>query len=315
MAKKNKKQKDIVDSIDETTEKVHADTNPDKYKYVINNAKARRAAKYRNVVVITAICVVVVLIIAAIVFGAYTMVQVNSFKVFVDTEGNQILSLSTDKNFSPPNDGSQILNVSGPEHMDNTTLASGLSQVDTPTIEDRLETIINTDGFECDDNDSFIASTFYLKNVTSEQQMFTEKLVLKEVSQNIDAALRVMLIRNNEIHVYGKYDIDEQTGEKIPVKVVPLPNETVYPKLSIKEYTLDGSTVYRLEKSDKKEMWYAEDFYNSSDIFNNENITLQPSESIRYTFIIWLEGWDKDCTDDKLYGTIKMDLSFIQQEK
>ena len=322
--KKNKGADDILENnINKSTDKTivkHADTNPDKYQYIVNNTKARRATKYRNVVIVTAIVVVIVLIISAIIFGAYTMIQVNSFKVFVDTEGNQILSLSTDKNFVPPNDGSQILNVSGPENMDNTTLASGKSQTDTPTIEDRLETILNTDGFECDSNDSFIASTFYLKNITTETQSFTEQLALKEVSQDIDSALRVMLVRNNDIIVYGKYDINEETGEKIPVRVVPLPNNEIYPAITIEEKTTtDGLPIYKISQPNSNDAetndWYTEDFYNTSDIFHNENITLEPGEVIRYSFVVWLEGWDKDCIDDKLYGTIRMDLSFIQQEQ
>ena len=36
----------------------------------------------------------------------------------------------------------------------------------------------------------------------------------------------------------------------------------------------------------------------------------QPEDKVKYTIVIWVEGWDMDCTDERLQDRIKMKLDF-----
>lgn len=269
------------------------------YTYVIKNRKARRETKHRKAVTITAIILLILLAISGIIYGAITAVELNSFKVFVDSSGNKVLSLAEHSDF---NNASEVLEITGPGTMDNTTLASGMNQVDSVSIEDKLLSIITGDGTQCTDEDSFIAASFYLKNTTNEVQNYSEFLRIKSVTKNIDAAVRVMLVREFDIFVYAKPKADGSNE-----KVVPLEKNDYY-RIVVTE---DAEGNKKLDTIND-EIWYAENFYDDDYIFYNTGLTLQPGEIRKYSILLWIEGWDADCTDDKLHGTVALDFGFEQ---
>jgi hypothetical protein len=279
--------------------KIASKSSNAKYEYVLKNKKSRNEVKHKKLITVIAIILVVILLGVGLFYGMYTFVKINSFKVFIDSSGSKVLSLSTDRSFSF---GSEILEINGPGTMDNTTLASGENLVSSPAIEDRLPTIVTSDGFECSDTDRFIASTFYLKNTTGIDQSYCEVLSLRNTSNSVETAMRVMLIRDYEILVYATNNDGELE------KVVPL--STPYTEFIIEENTDESVTLEHIGE----EAWLANDFYSDEYVFYNEGLTLTSDQIIKYSIIIWLEGWDEDCTDDKLSGIIQMDFAFSQNE-
>lgn len=287
----------IVEKIPKTDDAKSSRLPKTKYDYILKNKKSRNETKHKKLITIFSIVLILVLVSVGVFYGMYTAIKVNSFKVFIDSSGSKVLSLSSDREFSF---GSEILEINGPGTMDNTTLASGMNLVTSPAIEDRLATIVTSDGFECSSTDRFIASTFYLKNTTGSDQIYAEQLNLRNASNNVDTAMRVMLIRNYDIMVYAK------SNNGVLEQVVPL--STPYTELLIQEN--EDATVNILHTGE--DAWIAEDFYSSEYIFFNDNLTIASDETVRYSIIIWLEGWDPDCTDDKLNGIIQMDFAFSQ---
>lgn len=274
------------------------DSSNTKYEYILKNKKSRKEVKHKKFITIVSFVIIFLLLGIGLFYGMYTAIKVNSFKVFIDSSGSKVLSLSSDREFSF---GSEVLQIKGPGTMDNTTLALGMNLVTSPTIEERLATIVTSDGFEAGATDRFIASTFYLKNTTANVQTYVEELNLRNASNRVETAMRVMLIRNHKIMVYAK------ANNGVPEQVVPL--STPYTELFIEEN--EDGTVNILHKGE--EAWIAEDFHNDDYIFYNENLNIQPGEIIKYSIVIWLEGWDPDCTDDKLKGIIQMDFAFSQR--
>lgn len=272
-----------------------------KYDYILKNKKSRFETKHKRLITVFSVLMVCVLLGVGLFYGMYTAIKVNSFKVFIDSSGSKVLSLSAEREFAS---GSEILEITGPSHMDNTTLAEGMSLVTSPSIEERLISIVTTDGFICADNDRFVASTFYLKNTTGNNQMYTEQLRIRNVTNHIDSAMRVMLIRNYEIMVYAlpRMGLDGLQSEQ----VVPLTNP--YTKLQI---VPENGGVRLIHVGE--EAWMAEDFYSDEYVFNNTDLTIDGGGTVKYSIIIWLEGWDLDCTDDKIKGIIQMDFAFVQQ--
>lgn len=314
-----KKKKDSVSSenaLNESVEaKKHASTQNADYKYIIQNQKVRRHVKHRKIVSVVGIVLLVSLAGVGLFYGAYQAVEINSFKVFVDSSGSKVLSLSANSTFAY---GTEQLEIGGPDVMDNTTLASKKNLINATPIQDRLAEILEQDSFQCSKSDKFIAATFYLRNVTAATQLYNEVLNLRNSTLNIETAVRVMLIRkrennpNFEVMVYAKYDLDAD-GNPIPEKVVPL-EKSNYGKLEMTAVSVDGAEDKVVITQTGEEAWYAEDFFSSEYIFYNQAFELAPHETIKYGIIIWLEGWDKDCVDDKLAGTIRMDFAFEQKK-
>lgn len=331
-----KKKKDNIRNENEeskdVTEKASVSSKNSDYKYVIENQKVRRQAKHRKVVSVAGVVLLIAIAAVGIFYGAYTAVEINSFKVFIDSSGSKVLSLSSNSTFTY---GTEQLEIGGPDIMDNTTLASGKGKnlINATPIQDRLAEILEMESFNSAKTDKFIAATFYLKNVTNNAQQYNEVMNLRSSTLNLETAVRVMLIRKRasedyyEVEVYAKYDINDKYEPKyaedgvtlinedeklIPEPVVPL-QKSIYGKLSMKT-VIDGDGKERVEISQNNdEAWIATDFFSNEHIFYNKGFDLAPLETIKYGIIIWLEGWDKDCVDDKLGGTIRMDFAFEQK--
>lgn len=328
-----KKKKDILNesaNVEGAKVTASASTKGTDYKYVIENQKVRRQAKHRKVVSIVGVVLLIAIAAIGIFYGAYTAVEINSFKVFIDSSGSKVLSLSSNSTFAY---GTEQLEIGGPDVMDNTTLASGKSLINATPVQDRLAEILEMESFNSAKTDKFIAATFYLKNVTNNSQQYNEVMNLRSSTLNLETAIRVMLIRKRssvdyyEVEVYAKYDINDKYEPKyaedgvtvinedeklIPEPVVPL-EKSVYGKLSMKT-VIDGEGKEKVEVTQNNDkVWLASDFFSDEHIFYNKGFDLAPLETVKYGIIIWLEGWDKDCVDDKLAGTIRMDFAFEQK--
>lgn len=278
-----------------------------KYEYILKNKKARTETKHKKLVTTLSIVLVILIVAGGIIYGMLTAIKLNSFKVYVDTPGKKVLSLSADKDFSF---GTETLEIDGPGFMDNTTLPARYNNSTSTAIEDRLSLIVGSQNFEYKPTDSFIAASFSLKNMTGEDQYYAERLNLRKSTNNVDSAMRVMLVRKYddsdefEVVVYAK------ARDGMLEKVVPL-EKNVYTPLRIYEKE-DGTVEW---EHVGEEPWMAEDFHSDEFVFFNQGKPIRAGEVIRYSIIVWLEGWDSDCTDDKLQGIIQMDLAFVQQSE
>ena len=270
-------------------------TNP-KYKVIIKNKQARKQVKERKIVIIIAILLLALVLIGMLVYGFYSAVEINNFSIYVDSEGSRILSLSETAHFVP---GTQHLEIEGPEHMDNTSLYLCPTKNGVP-IKDKLLEIVTGDGQQSTKEDYYFASSFYLKNVTENTQIYNEFFKIKECTKGVEKALRVMLVRDYEVTVYAKPD--EQGNNE---KVVPTERNVFTPIV----FSTDSEGKYRLDQVGDN-AWISEPFVDDEYVFYNKEYTLEPGEIRKYSIIVWLEGWDKDCINDIIGGLLKIDFAF-----
>ena len=269
--------------------------DPSKYKYVVKNKKARREIKERKAVIIIAIILACLLLIGGLIYGFYGAVRINNYSIYVQQEGSKILSLSPTENFLP---GTQMLEIEGPDTMDNTSLFKS-PHMDTP-IQDKLLDIVSGEGQQSSKEDKFIAATFFLKNTTSDVQYYNEFLRMTQATKDLDTALRVMLVKNYEISVYAHLD---KNGN--PERVVPT-NE-IYAPISI---TSDSEGKLSIVQEKSNEAWLATPFYDEEYVFYNKGFMLNPGDMVKYSIIIWLEGWDPECVNDILGGVLRIEFAF-----
>ena len=245
------------------------------------------------------------LLLAALLYGIYTFVDINSFKSYVDSTHGKVFTLSRTEDFETYG---EVLEVTGPSTMDNTTLAAGKSHVDEPPIEENLLEILTADGYNGPKDVSYICSTFYLKNITGEEQTYYEVVKINSATKNIEDAIRIMLVRNYEIEVYAKAKrtTDPETEEVTvtPEKVVPLRDN--YKERKIVQVS-EG--IYELQIVDSDEAWMSKDFVNDDYAVYRQN-TVAANETLKYTIIVWIEGWDSECDNERIGGIINMDFSF-----
>lgn len=263
-----------------------------KYSYLISNRNVRKQARKRNVALFMTAFIAVTVVLGAIVYGISLMIQHNNLKILIDKAGSNVLSLSSSADFGA---GSEVLALGGPRYMDNVSLVD---------FYPRVEEIRATEGAYKPDDSKFLAATFYLKNVTDKPQTYSEAVALREVTQSLDSAMRVMLVKekNGEVseEVYAKA-VAKDGGSAYDENAMP---EEVCPK---QFFGRNGKFV-----ESEEDVWYATPFVSSQYAMYRTENQIDPGEVVKYSIIVWLEGWDEDCVDARLGGTIRLELQFIQ---
>ena len=130
------------------------------------------------------------------------------------------------------------------------------------------------------DNDyahRYTAYTFFLKNSSPLSSSYNMKIVIDDEYRGISAAMRIMVITNGERVIYAKRD-------------------------------KDGNVV---EHNDLGEFSYKTQPFNSaSEVCDLLYANIDPEEVVKYTVVMWLEGWDEDCVDSIKGGAIRLTMNF-----
>ncbi len=124
--------------------------------------------------------------------------------------------------------------------------------------------------------ENYLAYTFYLENQGVDPINYWYKVVSDDVIKNVDKAIRIMIIRNDEKTIYAK--ANETTGEA----------EIVGDEITTK-------------------------FYNDKELILKQRENMQPGEIDKFTIVIFLEGDDPDCTDELIGGEMKMHMEITEE--
>ena len=137
----------------------------------------------------------------------------------------------------------------------------------------KLEEIRETNGNYVDIDHDYVAYTFYIKNEGFETVDLSYYIRITDVYQNLDGAIRILVIDNDVETMYMKPDST---------------NDVEYPSyMPVAEHFLTSATVMRKLVPNFK-----------------------PGEVRKYSVVVWLEGNDPDTNDSVLGGMIKMEMNF-----
>ena len=89
-------------------------------------------------------------------------------------------------------------------------------------------------------------------------------------------------------------------------------------RVMIIEGDAEGGDIYaNPEASEEGENWLKQHtsyetiaFISEKQLMAKRVTDFQPEDKVKYTIVIWVEGWDMDCTDERLQDRIKMKLDF-----
>ena len=133
-----------------------------------------------------------------------------------------------------------------------------------------------TDAEGSHNGENYLAYTFYLENQGVDPINYWYKVVSDDVIKNVDKAIRIMIIRNDEKIIYAK--ANETTGEA----------EIVGDEITTK-------------------------FYNDKELILKQRENMQPGEIDKFTIVIFLEGDDPDCTDELIGGEMKIHMEITEE--
>lgn len=128
--------------------------------------------------------------------------------------------------------------------------------------------------FDAEEQGYVYAYTFYIVNTGSSLMELEIEMTMSNITKGMDNAIRVLTFNENEANV-NIYQKEDET-------------EVQYPGYYLKRPTnfIDRNTVYN------------EDVFLQADASTNKNY-------LKYSVLVWLEGYDPQCTNDIMGGTIK----------
>jgi len=204
-------------------------------------------------------------------YGTFLISKSVSGNLEVTTgEGDAAISICETYDFKKATD---LLKVPFPGKFNNisyTWLPSDINDIDGPHS-----------------GESYMAFTFYLKNESKSPIVYTRNLQILNCENELDECLRVMIIRNDTEYFYyakGKKDTDNE-------------HEDVY-------YLDDHIPASSYMKID------ATPFESTESVFNELQTEVGVGQIDKYTVVIWIEGSDPECNDDKLSGLVKFKMVF-----
>ena len=169
------------------------------------------------------------------------------------------------------------------EDRSNTTerlTTEGLTKQDNGTYADIPTDIAEGIGSKNDlQNRRYIAFSFWLLNLSDRAVDYTMRMRLRDAKKDVENAVRVMIVSEDDFlgaAIYGRAEADEETQ-------------------SFVEQTAG---------------YYYRDFAADDVICEEEVTNFARGGAVKYTVVVWLEGWDPDCTNDIKGGSIKMSLHF-----
>ena len=176
---------------------------------------------------------------------------------------------------------------------DATTLLSarGIKGIRDVSYVDIPEDIEEGYGLKSDtENSRYFAYSFFLKNTSEIAVGYVASLRILKATMGIDQAARVMLIYDGEScgRVQDIYARPKADGT--PETHFNNPGDTLENKVR-KEY---GTTPF-----------YAEDMVCSFEV-----PVINIGEIHKYTIVLWLEGWDEQCTDSIIGGGFELKMDF-----
>jgi len=288
--------------------------------YVIKNKRIRRQTRRRAIIIILLVFLLIIALLTSATYAIMRFVDESNFRVTVTQTGTSWLSLSKDPTFAQPK---SVLDITAPKNMDNCTLCGYLDE--------KLTEMVSTDdSFSGSGSDViYIVSTFYLKNAGDYDVTYNEKITLERVMRGMDKAVRVVLIKDDNLEddsygsivAYGAYASDENGDNLLdadgnPIREEVVPDVDYIPAVnnSYKGFTFDETDF------DENGVWLCKPFAGDGYIHNSELFPLKCGEIIKYTVLIWLEGQDPQCVGNNdslvdaergiLGGQVKISVEF-----
>ncbi len=174
-------------------------------------------------------------------------------------------------------------------------ISEKMEEVNNITLDDIDPDVDHIDGPHNGRN--YIAHTFYIRNKGTETSSYVWYVNLKSETLNVSDAVWIMLFEDGRQVIYSK---PTETGEAEELYgFVRAPFSDVAYDYDYQYYEKDGRLGIRTTP------------YVSEDVVAQGFVEgVAPGETHKYTIVIWIEGYDPECTDDIFGGYAKFDMDF-----
>ncbi|MBE6957940.1 MAG: hypothetical protein E7447_02140 [Ruminococcaceae bacterium] len=176
------------------------------------------------------------------------------------------------------------------------------------SITDIREDVPMTDGRATAEHQYF-AYTFYIRNEGESTVDYTWQLRFNSETQNLSDAMWAMVFEDDEMRFYAEVR-EDGTQEALPYFDDDSRGYTQCPLLDWAKFPEDQYQLIR--ETETKSFYRLVPFAFESEEIITSGIQKEvaPMDVHKYTVVIWLEGDDPDCTNDKIGGYAGVEMHF-----
>lgn len=174
----------------------------------------------------------------------------------------------------------------------------------------------NVDQIDGAHHDTYLAYTFYVRNEGESPQGLEWALQIRGESRELSEAAWIMIFVDGEMSFYAKRN--RTTGQQ---ELIPAPDETgrAYGEAPLYELAKDPQAQYEALVSQKGfTYWRLKPYLFAGDklVQTGQFAEIVPGEVHKFTVVVWLEGDDPDCTNDRIGGHLglEFEMNLIEKE-
>ena len=237
--------------------------------------------------------VLIITLSASLVFAGFTVygARIGNFNIY--TAANDIalaIYMKEDKS-----DLGTHLSVPMLENMDNTTF----EDIAEPDIRNRIVTGLGPKNDT--EHNQYLAFSFVLVNYSDRMVNYGMELTVTSSREGlgglyVESAMRVLILKERHFENGPKYEAMTSDAER----------EDYFRNGDI--YALRETTEEAKQRLKDNTFYETQDFISEVQLFHQEEYDLEIEEEVKYTVLMWLEGWDVDCVNALYGGKIKMRL-------
>ena len=252
--------------------------------------------------VVTKGLAVVSAILAIIIVLTYYGSRVGGFVIEVDGVYNASIALSIDDKFNDPENL-----VLGEVKTTERLVVDSLSENNDADFSYIPTDITEGLGNKNDNEDyRYLAYSFILLNTGNVEINYEMIFSLVRTTKNLDDILRIMIIKDGEV-IRDFKDVKYYEDES-PYEVSP---QVVYAKASSQPDTFgQPEPVISGRENNVIGQTYPFKENNGSEIIRDTFLGFKPNEYHKFTVVMWLDGWDREQTNEMFGAAVQTDLRF-----
>ena len=159
------------------------------------------------------------------------------------------------------------------------------------------------------ENQPYFAYTFYLRNEGESTVDYQWEISINSESRSLADAAWVMIFEDDQMRMFAKAGQDGE-AEALPARD---DNSRGYRQRPFADRALHPDALYEVVRSVGENTYYRlvpELFESDTRIASGTVEEVKPMDVHKYTVVLWLEGDDPDCTDDKIAGHLGVETNF-----
>ena len=159
------------------------------------------------------------------------------------------------------------------------------------------------------ENQPYFAYTFYLRNEGQSSADYAWEVKINSESKEVAEAVWFMVFEDDQMRMFAKAG-EDGNPEALPARG---DDSRGYRSQPFSDWAMHPESLYETVRQVGDKTYYRlvpEVFESDEIVASGTKLDVMPMDVHKYTVVIWMEGDDPDCTDEKISGHLGVETNF-----